>query len=58
MKIKVISNRRPWIDGQPREMGWEGEVDAASADAMIANGLVEKKMGRPAKKDDTDDVEG
>lgn len=48
MKIKVISNRRPWIDGQPREMGWEGEVDAADAQAMIDNGLAEKKMGRPS----------
>jgi hypothetical protein len=57
MKIKVISNRRPWIDGKPREMGWEGEVAAADADAMIANGLVEKKMGRPAKKDDADDLD-
>ena len=60
MKIKVISNRRPWIDGKPRELGWEGEVDAADAQAMIDNGLAEKKMGRPSfsKKDAADDVEG
>lgn len=60
MKIKVISNRRPWIDGKPREIGYECELDAETAQAMIDNGLAEKKMGCPAaaKKDDTDDVDG
>lgn len=59
MKIKVISDRGPWIDGKPREMGWEGEVDAADAQAMIDNGLAEKKMGRPSfgKKDKSDELD-
>ena len=59
MKIKVISDRRPWIDGKPREVGYECELDAADAQAMIDNGLAEKKMGRPTvgKKGAADDMD-
>ena len=59
MKIKVISDRRPWIDGKPREVGYECELDAEAAQAMIDNGLAEKKMGRPScsKKDKSDDMD-
>lgn len=57
MQIKVIGGRGPWIDGAPREDGWEGEVSSDLAKHLIDNGLAEKKMGRPAKKDDADGVE-
>jgi len=57
MQIKVTGNRGPWIDGAPRENGWEGEVDAELGKHLIENGLAEKKMGRPAKKDDADELD-
>lgn len=57
MQIKVIGDRGPWIDGQPREAGYECEVDAELAKHLIDNGLAEKKMGRPAKKDAADDLD-
>lgn len=57
MQIKVTGNRGPWIGGQPRENGWEGEVDADLAKHLIDNGLAEKKMGRPAKKGASDDLD-
>jgi len=57
MQIKVIGDRGPWIDGKPRENGWEGEVDADVAKQLIDNGLAEKKMGRPAKKDASDELD-
>ena len=49
MKIKVIGNRGPWIDGSPRPDGWEGDVDNALGEHLVANGLVEIKKGRPKK---------
>lgn len=59
MKIKVIGNRRPWIDGKPREAGYECEVDAALGKHLVDNGLAEKKMGRPTigKKGASDDMD-
>lgn len=57
MLIKVSGDRKPWIDGAPREAGWEGEVGADLGKHLIDNGLAEKKMGRPAKKDSADDVD-
>jgi hypothetical protein len=52
MKIKVTGTRRPWIDGSPRPDGWEGEVDNALGEHLVANGLAEIKKGRPKKDDD------
>jgi len=52
MKIKVTGTRRPWIDGSPRPDGWEGEVDNALGEHLVANGLAEIKKGRPKRDDD------
>lgn len=59
MKIKVIGNRRPWIDGKPREAGYECEVNAEIGQQMIDNGLAERKMGRPSfsKKEKSDELD-
>ena len=52
MKIKITGNRGPWIDGSPRPDGWEGEVDNALGEHLVANNLAEIKKGRPKKDDD------
>lgn len=52
MKIKIIGNRGPWIDGAPREDGWEGDVAEALGKHLVDTGLAEVKKGRPRKDDD------
>ena len=57
MQIKIIGDRQPWIDGQPREAGYECDVDADLANHLIDAGMAEKKMGRPSKKDAADELD-
>ena len=54
MKIKITTDRRPFVDGKRAEQGDVVEVSAAEAKAMIANGFAQeqkapKKRGRPKK---------
>ena len=50
MKIKIITDKRPWANEQPCAMGEVVDTDEATAKAMIANGHAEAvKKGR---KDD------
>lgn len=39
MKIKIITERMPWIGGQPRALNAEIEADAAEAQSLIDNGF-------------------
>lgn len=39
MKIEIVGNRRPWLDGKPRDAGWIGEVDNETGQAVIDNGM-------------------
>lgn len=57
MQIKITGNRGPWINGKPRENGWEGEVDETLGRFLIENGLAERKQGRPAKKVSPNDLD-
>ena len=51
MKIKLITDRGVWIDGQSRGEGYEADLDEAIAEAMIANGFAEEvKATKAAKK--------
>lgn len=40
-KIKIISDRRPWVNGAPVDFGAEIETSAADADVLIAAGFAE-----------------
>lgn len=51
MKIKLITDRGVWIDGQSRGEGYEADLDEAIAEAMIENGFAEEvKATKAAKK--------
>jgi len=52
MKIKILGNRGPWIDGSPRPDGWEGEVDNELGEHLIENDLATIKKGRPRKDEE------
>lgn len=54
-KIKITTDRRPWVDGKPQVNGATLDVDDATADTMVANGFAEKVRGAPKKKADLDD---
>ena len=55
MKIEIITNRKPFIDGQAANMGDVIEVDEKHGKAMIAHGFAleikteEPKRARTAK---------
>lgn len=57
MKIKITTDRKPWVNGSKANKGDVVEVTAAEAKAMIGNGFAEevkaapKKHGRPKKND-------
>ena len=38
MKIEIVGNARPWVDGKPRAAGWVGDVTDGVAEKIIANG--------------------
>jgi hypothetical protein len=54
-KIKITTDRRPWVDGKPQSSGAVMDVDDATADAMVAKGFAEKVRGAPKKKADLHD---
>lgn len=54
-KIKITTDRRPWVDGKPQVNGAILDVDDATADAMVANGFAEKLRSAPKKKVKRDD---
>lgn len=54
-KIKITTDRRPWIDGKPQANGATLDVNDATADTMVANGFAEKVCSAPKKKADLDD---
>lgn len=54
-KIKITTDRRPWVDGKPQANGATLDVDDATADMMVANGFAEKVRGAPKKKAVLDD---
>ena len=51
MKIKIITDRRPWLDGRKMENGEIANVSDEIADAMIANGFAQRmEVPQPAPK--------
>lgn len=54
-KIKITTDRRPWVDRKPQPMGATLDVDDATADALVENGFAEKVRGAPKKKASLDD---
>ncbi len=58
MKLKIITDRGPFVDGRPAKMDDVVEVADETGKAMIANGFAQridepkpaaKKRGRPKK---------
>jgi hypothetical protein len=54
MKIEIITDRKPFVNGKPTEMGDIVEVSDDEARFMIGNGFAlaveaPKKRGRPKK---------
>jgi hypothetical protein len=54
-KIKITTDRRPWVGGKPQANGATLDVDEATADTLAANGFAEKVRGAPKKKVGFDD---
>jgi len=54
-KIKITTDRRPWVNGKPQASGAVMDVDDATADAMVLKGFAEKVRGAPKKKVDLND---
>ena len=54
-KIKITTDRRPWVVGKPQDNGATLDVDEATADTLVANGFAEKVRGAPKKKVGFDD---
>lgn len=51
MKIEIITDRRPWVNGVKTQKGDILEVTASEAKAMIANGFaVEVEVKKPKAK--------
>jgi len=53
MKIKIITDRRPWVDGRKTEMGEIVDVADDVAKAMMANEFaqrVDEVKKKPAAK--------
>ena len=48
-KIKITTDRRPWVDGKPQVAGTTLDVDADTADMMVDRGFAEKVRGAPKK---------
>ena len=53
MKVKVIGNRRPVIDGAKRDAGYITNVGDVLGEHLIANGLAEQISVRARKVDGT-----
>lgn len=49
MKIEIITDRKPFINGKAVNMGDVVEVDDADGKAMVANGFA-MKIEEPKKK--------
>ena len=54
-KIKITTERRPWVHGKPQVNGATLDVDEATAYTLAANGFAEKVRGAPKKKVGFDD---
>lgn len=52
MKIKITTDRRPFVDGKRAEQGDVVEVSAAEAKAMIANGFAQEQKAAPKRARD------
>lgn len=50
MKIRVLGNRNPVIDGQKRPNGYECDVPQAIADQLFVNNLAEEIITKKQKK--------
>jgi hypothetical protein len=57
MKIKLTTDLGVWIDGQSRGIGYEADLDDATAQAIIDNGFAEAVKTRRAAKKADDDAE-
>lgn len=54
MKIEIITDRQPFVNGKPTQMGETFDVDDATGQAMIGNGFaieIVKKRGRAKAND-------
>lgn len=50
MKIKITTDRMPWLNGQPQPIGAEIDVSDADAEGMIKMGFAEAvKAAKPKK---------
>lgn len=54
-KIKITTDRRPFVNGKPQAAGATLDVDADTADMMIERGFAEKVRGAPKKMVTDDD---
>lgn len=50
MKIKITSNRQPWVNDKPQPEGAEIDVTDADAKALIEAGLAEAAEAKVVKK--------
>ena len=50
MKIEIITDRRPWVNGVKTQKGDIVEVTASEAKAMIANGFAKEVQAKAAPK--------
>lgn len=41
MKIKITTDRQPWVHDQPQPMGAELEVSQEQADSLVKQGFAE-----------------
>jgi len=48
-KIKITTDRKPWVNGRPQPKGETLDVDADTADMMVELGFAEKVRGAPKK---------
>lgn len=51
MKIRLTTDIGVWIDGQPRGEGYEADLDAVVAKAIIENGFAQEVRAKRASKD-------
>lgn len=53
MKIKITTDRNPWVNGTKQNKGDVVEVTAAEAKSMIANGFAEEIKSAPKRARDS-----
>lgn len=50
MKIKITTNRQPWVNNEPQPMGAEIDVAPEQADSLVKQGFAEVIAAPKPKK--------